>query len=85
MSISPRRPRFSRVIAVIAGRDPPVQQLGDVEHVLRRTRDLVDPAELLQLLAGPAEHAEHLAVEAQLVDAAGKGVRAVEHLVAAAA
>ena len=29
----------------------PVQQLGDVEHVLRRAGDLVDPAELLQLLA----------------------------------
>ena len=51
----------------------------------RRARDLVDPAELLQLLAGLAEHAEHLAVERQLVDAAGIGVGAVEHLVRAAA
>ena len=48
----------------------PVQELADVEHVLRRAGDRVDPAELLQLLAGLAEHAEHLAVERQLVDAA---------------
>src|SRR5712691_12755020 len=39
---------------------PPVEQLRDVEHVLRRTGDLVDPAELPQLLAGFAQHPEHL-------------------------
>jgi len=36
----------------------------------------VDLAELLQLLAGLAEHAEELALERQLVEAAGKGVGA---------
>ena len=29
----------------------PVQQFGDVEHVLGRARDLVNPSELLQLFA----------------------------------
>src|ERR1700722_19092117 len=52
----------------------PVQELGDIQHVLRRTRHRVNPAELLQLLAGLAEHAQHLAVEAELVDAARPGV-----------
>src|SRR6266702_4843924 len=42
---------------------PPVEQLRDVEHVLRRAGDLVDPAELPQLLAGFAEHSEHLPLE----------------------
>src|SRR5258706_8722588 len=41
----------------------PVEQLRDIEHVLRGAGDLVDPAELLQLLAGFAEHAEHLSVQ----------------------
>src|SRR5882757_352795 len=50
---------------------PPVQELGDIEHVLGRARHRVDPAELLELLAGLAEHAQNLAVERQLVDAAG--------------
>src|SRR5437016_2431672 len=44
----------------------PVEQLRDVEHVLRGAGDLVDPAELLQLLAGFAEHAEQLSVQGQL-------------------
>src|SRR6267154_4358602 len=41
----------------------PVEQLRDIEHVLRGAGDLVDPAELLQLFAGFAEHAEHLSVQ----------------------
>src|SRR5208337_5417974 len=41
----------------------PVQQLADPEHVLGRAGDLVDPAELLQLLAALAEHTQHSAVE----------------------
>ena len=53
---------------------PPVQQLRGVDGVFRRTGQRVDPAELLQLLAGLPEHAEHLAVEAELVDAAGPGI-----------
>ena len=69
----------------------PVQQLGDVQHVLRRAGDLVDPAELLELAARRADHAEHLAVERQLVDAArdrrrrcrapgsGRGVMQIAH------
>ena len=30
---------------------PPIQQLGDVEFILRRAGDFVDPSELLELLA----------------------------------
>src|SRR5438067_13898306 len=52
----------------------PVEELGNVEHVLRRAGDLVDPAELLQLLARFAEHAKHLAIERELVNAARKCV-----------
>src|SRR5580698_8053673 len=59
---------------------PPVQQLRGVDGVFRRAGQRVDPAELFQLLAGAAEHAQHLAVEAELVDAAGPGIRTVEHL-----
>jgi hypothetical protein len=42
----------------------PVQQLSDEQDVLARAGHLVDPAELAGLLAGLAQHAEHLAVEA---------------------
>src|SRR6185436_6498728 len=45
----------------------PIQQLGDVQLVLRRAGDLVDPAELLRLMARLAEPAEDLAVQGQLV------------------
>src|SRR5271155_860701 len=58
----------------------PIQELGDIKHVFRRTRHRVNPAELLQLLAGPAEHAQHLAVEAELVEPPRPCVRTVEHL-----
>jgi hypothetical protein len=57
---------------------PPVQEFGDVEHVFRRAGHLVDPAELLQPLAGAAEDAQQFALQRQLVDAAGKRVGAVE-------
>ncbi len=40
----------------------------------------MDPAELLRLLAGLAEHAQELAVEGQLVDAPRLGIGTVEHL-----
>ncbi len=59
---------------------PPVQQLGGVDHVLRRTRQCMDPAELLELFAGLAEHPQHLAVERELVDPPRPGVRTVDHL-----
>src|SRR5262249_45521641 len=62
---------------------PPVEQLGDVEQVLGRAGDLVDPAELLELLARLAEHAEHLALERELVHPSGESVGCVEHLVRA--
>src|SRR5690348_12414495 len=54
--------------------DAPVQHLGDVDLVLRRARDFVNPAELLELLSRLAEHAEHLAFKIELVDAPGKRV-----------
>src|SRR5579871_3598410 len=60
--------------------DAPVQKLGDIERVLRWARHRVYPAELLQLLAGLAEHAEQFAFEAELVDATGPGIRTVKHL-----
>src|SRR5207245_4192361 len=58
----------------------PVQHLGDIQLVLGLTVDLVDPAELLQLFPGFAEHAEHGAVEGQLVDAARERIRHVHVL-----
>ena len=58
----------------------PVEKFGHVQLVLGRTRDLVDPAELLRLLPRLAEHAEDFAVEREFVDAAGNGVGAVEQL-----
>src|SRR5882672_7651391 len=59
----------------------PVQELGDVELVLRRAGELVNPAELLERLARAAEPALHLAVERELVDTARIRVRDVQHLV----
>ena len=49
----------------------PVEQLGHVQLVLGRARDLVDPAELLRLLPRLAEHAEDFSVEREFVDAPG--------------
>src|SRR5947199_271429 len=59
----------------------PVEQLADVENILRWTSDLVDPSELPELLARFAQHSQDLALEAQLVDAPRKGVGGVDHLV----
>src|SRR5216683_1175489 len=61
--------------------DAPVEDFGNEQHVLGWARDFVNPAELLGLLAGFAEHAQHLAIEGELVDAARMGVGTVEHLV----
>src|SRR5262245_46059183 len=59
----------------------PVQDLGDVELVLGRAGDLVNPSELLGLLARAAQIAQYLAFQGQFVDAPGIGIGAVEHLV----
>src|SRR5260370_1976194 len=59
---------------------PPGQNLGDVKFVLGWARDLVNPPELLELLARLAEIAEHLSIQAAVVDAAGIGLGPVEHL-----
>src|SRR5215470_16458004 len=59
----------------------PIEDFGDEQHVLGRACDFVDPAELLELLAGFAEHAQHLAIEGKLVDAARMGVGTVEYLI----
>ena len=61
--------------------DAPVQQFCDKDYVLGWARDLVNPAKLLELLASFAEHAQHLAVEAQLVDSPRKRVGGVEQLI----
>src|SRR5579872_7524815 len=58
----------------------PVEELADVQLVLGGTCKSVNPAELLQHLARAAEPAEHLAIERQLVDAAGKGICHIEIL-----
>src|SRR6188508_3331700 len=59
----------------------PVQDLGHVELVLRRAGDLVDPAELLQLLPGLAQHAQDLPVERHLIYTSRERIGRVEHLV----
>src|ERR1700759_251394 len=61
--------------------DSPVQDFSDEQRVLRWARHLVDPAELLELFARGAEHAQDLAVERDLVDAARIGVGGIHHLV----
>ena len=53
---------------------PPVEQFAHVQHVLARAGQAMDPAELLELLAGAAQCAQHRAVELHLVDAAWVGV-----------
>ena len=64
--------------------DAPIEYFCDEQHVLGGARHFVNPAELLELLAGLAQHDQHLAVQAQLVDADRMGMGAVEHLVPAA-
>src|SRR5262245_65870087 len=61
----------------------PVKDLGDVDFVLGRAGDLVDPAELPELLARLAQPTEHLAVKRELVETAREGVGDVHHLVRA--
>src|SRR5437763_5211948 len=59
----------------------PIQELGDVELVFRGAGDFVNPSKLLELLARLAEHSQEFSFERQLIDASGKGVRGIEHLV----
>lgn len=63
--------------------DPPIQELGNIEHVLGRARDFVYPSELLELLARFAEDAQYLAVERKLVDPPRVRVRGLQHLMRA--
>src|SRR5438094_31644 len=61
--------------------DAPVEQLGDVELVLGRAGDLVDPSELLDFLSRLAEYAEGFALERELVDPPRHRVGAVKDLI----
>src|SRR5712691_2770225 len=58
----------------------PVQNLSHVQLILRRTRDLVNPAELFHLPPDLAEHADHLAVQRHLIYAPWKRIRRVDVL-----
>jgi len=60
--------------------DAPIEDFGREYHVFGRAGHLVDPAELLELLAGFAEHTEHLAVERELVNPSRMGIGGVENL-----
>jgi hypothetical protein len=44
--------------------NPPVQQFGDVERVLSRAGNLVNPAELLQRAPSATQDAQQLPIEA---------------------
>src|SRR5438552_18781742 len=60
----------------------PVRGLGDVDFILRRAGELVAAGKFLEVASRPADHAQHLALERQLEDAAGEGRLAEkEHLV----
>src|SRR5439155_16832220 len=59
---------------------PPIQDFADVELVFRRTRDLMNPPKLFELLAGFAKQAQDFSIQAELVDPAGKSVGAVQVL-----
>src|ERR1700704_3670131 len=61
----------------------PVQQLADIERVLVRASDLVNPAEFALDPAAAANHAQHLSIKRQLVDTAREGIGAVKHLIGA--
>src|SRR5438552_6597547 len=60
----------------------PVRGFGDVDFILRRAGELVTAGKFLEVASRPADHAQHLALERQLEDAAGDGRLAEkEHLV----
>src|SRR5882724_5127097 len=58
----------------------PIQNLGNVQFVFRRTSNLMNPTKLSQLFPGFAQHTQHFAIQTQFVNAARKSVRAVQHL-----
>ena len=55
----------------------PIQEFRYIKLVFGWTCDFVDPSELLELLAGFAQHAQDFAVETEFVDSSGKSIRAV--------
>src|SRR5712691_12626291 len=59
----------------------PVEDFTDVAFVFRGAGNFVNPTELAELLAGLAEHAQDISVEAELINAPGKCVGTIEHLV----
>src|SRR5712692_457454 len=61
--------------------DAPVEQFSDKKLVFTWAGNFMDPAELTRLFARLAENSENLAVESQLVDAAGKSIRGIKNLV----
>ena len=63
--------------------DAPVDQLPDVDFVLRRARNRVDPSELAEVASRAAVDAQDLAVERDLVDAARVQVAHEQHRVGA--
>src|SRR5436190_18395320 len=58
----------------------PVQNFGDVKLVFRGACNLVDPAKLLELFPGFAEHAQDFSVETHFVHAPGVSIGAVKEL-----
>src|ERR1700679_2245404 len=58
----------------------PVQDFTDEKRILGRTSNLMDPTEFLHLAAALADVAEHLAMQAQLINTARIAVRAVQVL-----
>src|SRR5260370_40080490 len=55
----------------------PIQQFADVQLVFRRAGDFVNPPELLELLAGLAQHAHNFSVQREFVDAPRISVRSI--------
>src|SRR5262249_21222978 len=58
---------------------PPVGGLGRIDLVLRRTGELMSAREFLEIAAGLADHAQHLAFKRDFEDAAREGRLADEH------
>src|ERR1019366_3702971 len=58
----------------------PVEEFGDIDRVLGRAGDLVNPAEFFRLAASAAKYAQNFSFERHLVNAARKSVGRVEIL-----
>src|SRR6266851_4541026 len=80
LSATPSRARFRILRVEDQFLHAPVVHVGDIDRVLRRAGDAVDPVELAELVAGLAEHPHNLAVQRQLVYAARLLIRRVEVL-----